>query len=338
MPLVPIAIPMPETLSLVAAEDATDGAMELRAEGAPEKVASRWAGRNLREPKQVVFVGKDKEKSAVYLSSAGPNWNAMENAVRAAEHRGKGETVELVGRESQERTTAMKSLRLNEAQCERVETLTKNWNQRLKAKSRSSIACGFAAARVVSKNRKEEELIVPDDAREPVSMSGMAEGDFGCRKQLSNGTMCQREPCAGQRRWVLRRASQGTPDKPKEPQSQGQQNAKGKGKGKPPESSKRNLEEEMGEEEEDSRGSRGRSQGRRGETRRDYGRSESQRRSKVSMAGRRRSRREEGNANKGVTSLHITSHNSTHHPASTRLKSLYALPLYTPHHPHHPPI
>ena len=234
MPLVPIAIPMPETLGLVAVEDATDGAMELSAEGVPEKVASRWDGRNLREPKQVVFIGKDKEKSVVYLSSAGPNWNAMENAVRAAEHRGKGETVELVGRESQERTTAMKSLRLNEAQCERADTLTKKWNQLLKAKSRQSIACGFAAARIVSKNQKEEELIVPDDARAPVSMSGMAQGDFGCRKQLSNGTMCQREPCAGDRRWSLRRASKGTPDKPKKPQSQGHQNEEGKEKEKRP--------------------------------------------------------------------------------------------------------
>ena len=175
---------------------------------------------------------------------------------------------------------------------------------------------------------------MPDDAREPVSMSGMAEGGFGCKKQLSNGTMCQREPCAGDRRWALRRASQGTPDKPKEPQPQS--NEKGKGKGS--ESSKRNLEEEMNEEEEDSRGSRGRSQGRRGETSRDHGRSKSRGRSKVSMAGRRRIRREEGNANRGVTSLHITSHNSTHHPASTRLKPLHALPLYTPLYPHHPPI
>ena len=300
MPLVPIAIPIPETLGLVAVEDATDGTMELSAEGVPEKVASRWDGRNLREPKQVVFIGKEKEKSAVYLSSAGPTWSAMENAVRAAEHRGKGETVEQVGRESQERTSAMKSLRLNEAQCERVETLTKRWNQLLKSKSRQSTACGFAAARIVSKNQKEEELIVPDDAREPVSMAGMAQGDFGCRKQLANGTMCQREPCAGDRRWSLRRESKGTPDKPKEPQSQSQQHGKGKGKGKGSEA-KRNLGEAMDEDEEDSRRARGRSQGRRSEPRSYHGKSKSRGKSKVAMAGRRRSRQEEGNTNKGAT-------------------------------------
>jgi hypothetical protein len=152
MPLYPIAIPMPETLGLVAVEGETDGSMELSAEGLPEKVASRWNGRNLREPKQVIFVGKEKERSEVFLSSAGPTWCALENAVRAAEHRGKGETVELVGRESQEKTTAMKSLRLNEAQCERADALGKKWARLLKAKSRQSTPCGFAAARIVAKN------------------------------------------------------------------------------------------------------------------------------------------------------------------------------------------
>ena len=281
-------------------------------------MASRWDGRNLREPKQVVFVGKELERSEVFLSSAGPTWSALENAVRAAEHRGKGETVELVGRESQEKTTAMKSLRLNEAQCERADALVKKWARLLKAKSRPSMPCGFAAARIVAKNQKEEEMVVPDDAREPVSLSGMEKGDFGCRRPLTNGTMCQREPCAGARRWFLRGASQGTPDKPKTPQPQGEENGKGKGKGAPG-SAKKNLGEDMEGEGRDDGGKRGRSQGRRSEPRRSEPRRNSPRRkgrSKTPMAGRRRSRHAKADKAEGATCKprHITPHH-TYHPA-----------------------